>query len=133
MDTRNYKRLQEKNDILQSELNMYKKRKLICPNCDYIQETPVTIPNIMLPVPLPFKAHKFLINIGVHIPESNLMSRFDFTTHIYDYIKENNLYYKNYKHLFIVDSKIGKLFSLNIGELLTYALLNNNLYKLYKN
>jgi len=133
MDMRNIKHLQEKNDALQSELNMYKKRRFVCPKCEYKQESPIIIPNILIPVPLPFKAHKFLINIGVHIPESNLMSRFDFTTHIYDYIKENNLYHDNLKNVFITDSKLGKLFSLKTGETLTYALFNNNLYKLYKN
>jgi phosphoenolpyruvate synthase/pyruvate phosphate dikinase len=120
--------------MLEAELNMYKKRKFTCSKCNH-QEELHEIPNIFIPNSIPIKAHEFLKNIHIEIPSNHLMSRDEFIGHFHDYINSNNLktvpgseYPRN---MCIIDKNIRKLFSLSDITILTYGEFNKQIYKLF--
>ena len=131
MITRNIKR-----QMLEAELNMYKKRKFTCSKCKH-QEELYKIPNILLPVHIPMKAREFLKNIGVQIHNNYLMSRDEFIVHFHDYIKSKKLTVPTEsaypKIMCNIDKHIHKLFSLSDTTVLTYNDFNKEIYKLFYN
>jgi chromatin remodeling complex protein RSC6 len=58
------------------------------------------------------------IALFFNLEEDCLMSRIEVTRKFYKYIKENNLYYKKDRRMFIADEKLKKIFNLedNIND-----------------
>jgi len=125
MITRNIKR-----KMLEAELDIYKKRKFTCSNCNH-QEELYKIPNILLPVYLPIKAQTFLRDNGVEIPSNYLMSRNEFISHFHDYINLKNLKVLSSNNMCIIDTHISKLFLLSNDSILSYNEFNKHMYKLF--
>ena len=95
---------------------------------------------ILKPVPLPVEAEAFLKDVGVAIPESNLMRRTELSAAIYQYVKSKTLYKADPskesgfdRKVIIPDAKLRKLFSLTADQILDFSLINVNLAKIYKN
>lgn len=94
---------------------------------------------ILKPVPLPVEAEAFLKDIGVAIPESNLMRRTELSAAIYEYVKTNTLYKADPskesgfdRKVIIPDAKLRKLFSLDKEATLDFSTINVNLAVIYR-
>jgi hypothetical protein len=94
---------------------------------------------ILKPVPIPSEARAFLGDVGVAIPESNLMRRTELSGAIYNYIKANNLYKVHPtkendfdRKVIIPDAKLRKLFSLKADQTLDFSSINVNLAQIYR-
>jgi len=94
---------------------------------------------ILKPVPLPQEARAFLTDVGVAIPESNLMRRTELSGAIYDYVKANSLYKPDPsketgfdRKVIIPDAKLRKLFSLTADKTLDFSSINVNLAQIYR-
>ncbi len=91
------------------------------------------------PVPLPVEAEVFLKDIGVAIPETNLMRRTELSAHIYEYVKSKTLYKADPskesgydRKVIIPDAKLRKLFSLTADQTLDFSSINVNLATIYR-
>jgi hypothetical protein len=94
-------------------------------------------PIILQPVELPLIARTFLTDIGIPIPNDNLMLRTLFTGKIYEYVKANNLY-KPIENGFdtrviIPDQPLRSLFSLNDIDTLDFSSISTGVQKIYSN
>ena len=94
---------------------------------------------ILKPVPLPVEAEAFLKDIGVAIPESNLMRRTELSASIYEYVKSKTLYKADPskesgydRKVIIPDAKLRKLFSLTADQTLDFSSINVNLATIYR-
>jgi hypothetical protein len=94
---------------------------------------------ILKPLPLPVEAEVFLKDIGVAIPESNLMRRTEFSAALYEYVKSKSLYKADPskesgfdRKVIIPDAKIRKLFSLSADQTLDFSTINVNLATIYR-
>jgi hypothetical protein len=94
---------------------------------------------ILKPVPLPVEAEAFLKDIGVAIPESNLMRRTELSAAIYEYVKSHTLYKADPskesgydRKVIIPDAKLRKLFSLASDATLDFSTINVNLAVIYR-
>jgi len=94
---------------------------------------------ILKPVPLPVEAEAFLKDVGVAIPESNLMRRTELSAAIYEYVKSKTLYKADPskdsgydRKVIIPDAKLRKLFSLSADQTLDFSSINVNLATIYR-
>ena len=93
---------------------------------------------ILKPLPLPVEAEAFLKDIGVPIPETNLMRRTELSKSIYEYVKSKTLYKADPskesgydRKVIIPDAKLRKLFSLTADQTLDFSSINVNLKVIY--
>jgi hypothetical protein len=113
-------------------------------NCHCYEPDDVSknVPNpvILQPVELPLVARTFLTNIGIPIPNDNLMLRTLFTGKIYEYVKAKNLYKVDTSkktgfdtRVIIPDQPLRNLFSLNDHDTLDFSSISTGLHNIYSN
>jgi hypothetical protein len=115
------------NQAMRQQSNKKKTRKVVVDS------------GILKPVPLPVEAETFLKDIGVAIPESNLMRRTELSAAIYEYVKSHTLYKADPskesgydRKVIIPDAKLKKLFSLSADQTLDFSSINVNLATIYR-